>query len=202
MSKLIKPDLSDKRAELYYTKDAWLKQMTLVMGFQKEIAWHGVVTRLPDEGVNAYLVSDIVVYPQTVTSSYIDMDTEGYAEWLREHMDDERFYNMKMQGHSHVNMGVSPSGVDLRHQKMQLAKEPSDGFYIFIIQNKDLDYNIWIYDFRDNILFESEDVEILFEDGKSVTEPISEALYVLESSCAKNDINHHLYNETEAELCY
>ena len=39
-------------------------------------------------------------------------------------------------GHSHVNMGTSPSSVDLNHQEEILRMLGDNDFYIFMIWNK------------------------------------------------------------------
>ena len=91
------------------------------------------------------------------------MDTEKYALWLMENAEDERFNSLHMQGHSHVNMGVTPSSVDLNHQEEILNMLGDDDFYIFMIWNKSLTSNTKIYDMRKNILFENADVSVTYE---------------------------------------
>lgn len=151
-----------ERATLFFTVEAWMKMLMLVQEFSKEVAWHGVAYRLDTEGKNEYLISDILVYPQEVTGSTVEMDTAQYAVWLQENEEDERFYNIHMQGHSHVNMAPNPSSVDLNHQEEILAQLGDDDFYIFIIINKSCKRNIKIYDLQKNILFEDSDVDTEF----------------------------------------
>jgi hypothetical protein len=75
-----------------------------------------------------------------------------------------------MQGHSHVNMGVSPSGVDERHRQQILEQLEIDMFYIFMVWNKSLSVHTLIYDMQRNILYEDKDVEvrIIGEEGMDV----------------------------------
>ena len=53
----------DRKAKLYFTEVAYLKMLTLVREFDKEVAWHGIAHRKDDEA-DAYVISDILVYPQ------------------------------------------------------------------------------------------------------------------------------------------
>lgn len=148
----------ERKANVYFTSIAWAKMQKLVSHFNKEVAWHGVAFRGDDENKDDYYVTDILVYPQTVTASTVEMDENKYAQWVTEgDLKDERFYNLRMQGHSHVNMGVSPSGTDLDHQREILSQLSPNSFYIFLIINKKGEKNLKIYDMQKNILFENGD---------------------------------------------
>lgn len=157
--------IDKQKATVYFTAEAWTKMIMLLQGFSKEVAWHGVAHRLDTEGAHEYLIQDILVYPQEVTGSTVEMDTEKYAIWLQENDEDERFYNIHMQGHSHVNMSPNPSCVDLSHQEEILAQLGNEDFYIFMIYNKSFNRNIKIYDLQKNILFEDGDVDVKIYDS-------------------------------------
>lgn len=165
----------DEKATLYFTETAWIKMATLVSEFDKEVAWHGVAKRGDDKSKNEYIVSDIMVYPQEVTGSTVNTDQTKYQNWLYS-FDDDTFNNIRFQGHSHVNMGTTPSAVDLTHQNSILEQLNDEMFYIFIIINKKHDKTIKIYDLAKNMLFETKDVTIQFiDDGLGLREFISEA---------------------------
>lgn len=178
---------TNEKATVYFTAEAWMKMWLLIRDFSKEVAWHGVASRLEAEGKHEYLISDIVVYPQEVTGTTVEMDTEKYAQWLYEHFaaDDERFEHLYMQGHSHVNMGVTPSGTDLNHQREILADLKDDAFYIFMIYNKSMSRTIKIYDNLKNIMFEDKDISVGFygctenmdEFLKNAKEMVKERVY-------------------------
>lgn len=150
----------DRKATVYFTAEAWAKIVVLIDGFDKEVAWHGVAYRGEDEEENSYYITDIVVYPQEVSGTTVEMDTEKYAMWLAENAEDDRFNNIHMQGHSHVRMGTTPSGVDLTHQEEILNMLGDDDFYIFMIYNKSFERNCKVYDMKKNALFENGDVTI------------------------------------------
>lgn len=152
--------LGDRKAIVYFTAEAWAKMVMLIKEFDKEVAWHGIAKRADDETKDEYIITDIVVYPQEVTGATVEMDTEKYAVWLMENDEDERFSNIHMQGHSHVNMAPNPSSVDLTHQEEILNMLGDDDFYIFMIWNKSFTSNTKVYDMRKNVLFENADVTI------------------------------------------
>jgi len=119
---------------VWITPEAYNKMYALVTEFEDEVAWHGTVTR---DGKNEFTIEDVLIYPQEVTGSTVITDQKAYAEWLYE-FDSETFNKIRMQGHSHVNMGVTPSGVDNTHRQGILDQLEEGMFYIFMIWNKAL----------------------------------------------------------------
>jgi len=156
MPKPLKFHHENSRAAVLLSPQAYRKTVALVSEFSDEVAWHGSVTRSSD---NEFTIEDIFVYPQEVTSGTVNTDQVEYANWLHS-QDDELFNKLRMQGHSHVNMSVSPSGVDEQHRKQILAQLESDMFYIFMIWNKSLDFHTTIYDVSQNVLYEDKDIDV------------------------------------------
>lgn len=150
----------NRKAHVYFTEVAWMKMTALLREFTKEVAWHATAYRIPGDN-DEYLIKDIMVYPQTVTSATVDMDVEKYAQWIQDGVmaEDERFDHIRCQMHSHVNMGVSPSGTDIQHQEEILAQLGNDDFYIFMIWNKSLKVHMRIFDMQKNTLFETNDCD-------------------------------------------
>ena len=164
----------DRKATLNFTEIAWHKMQSLVREFDKEVAWHGIAKRSDDEE-DTYLITDILVYPQEVTGATVNTDQQEYEQWLME-LDDDTFNNLRMQGHSHVNMGTTPSSVDTTHQREILDRLDDDMFYIFLIWNKKNEKTIKIYDFKKNICFETADVDInVIEEENGIQAFIKEA---------------------------
>lgn len=155
-------------ATVFFTHEAWQKMQALIKGFNKEVAWHGLAYR-GEDGKDEYYITDILVYPQEVTGATVNTDQGKYQTWLMEHEDDV-FNNIRMQGHSHVNMGVTPSGVDNSLYERILEQLDDEMFYIFLIYNKKGDKTFKIYDLAKNILFETGDVtvKVLDDDADSV----------------------------------
>ena len=90
----------------------------------------------------------------------VNTDQKEYTQWLYA-QEDEVFNAIRMQGHSHVNMGTSPSSVDLTHQEEILNQLDDDMFYIFMIWNKRLEHTVKIYDLASNTLYEDADIDLV-----------------------------------------
>ncbi len=163
----------DRKASLTFTEIAWLKMQALIQEFSTEIAWHGIVYRLDND---EYLVDDIVVFPQLVSGATVDRDIEAWAKWNMT-LDDETFTNMKMHGHSHVNMGVTPSSTDTNFYNTEILPElGEDSFYVFVIWNKRNDHTVKIYDYAKNIFFDDKDVDVyIMNDGLGVRDIVADA---------------------------
>lgn len=152
-------------ATVFFKSEAWQKMQALIKGFDKEVAWHGIAYRGEDSNKDEYFITDILVYPQEVTGSTVTTDQEKYQSWLMSH-EDEVFNNIRMQGHSHVNMSTSPSGVDTSLYERILEQLDDDMFYIFLIYNKRGEKTFKIYDLAKNVLFETGDVTVVVQaDG-------------------------------------
>lgn len=147
-------DSVDRKATLYFMPEAYTKMVMLVRNFDKEVAWHGTAIRGDGDD---YFVTDIIVYPQEVTGTTVTTDQVEYEKWLLG-LDDDVFNSLRFQGHSHVNMSVSPSGVDTADQAKIVEQLKDDMFYIFFIMNKDFKAYAKIYDMQKNIMFEDKDI--------------------------------------------
>lgn len=163
----------DKKAKVYVSEIAWLKMWTLISEFEKEVAWHGTAVR--GENPGEYYIKDILVYPQEVTGATVTTDQQKYEQWLKD-LDDDTFNNLCFQGHSHVNMGTTPSAVDTALYDGILQQLDSDKFYIFMIWNKRREHTVKIYDYRDNVLYENNDTTVsIVEDGTGIEKFVKEA---------------------------
>lgn len=152
-------------ATVFFTRLAWSKMQALIQDTDKEIAWHGLAYR-GEDGKDEYFITDILVYPQEVTGSTVTTDQEKYQMWLMGQEDDV-FNNIRMQGHSHVNFGTTPSSVDNSLYDRILEQLDDSMFYIFLIYNKRGDKTFKIYDLAKNVLFETSDVTVKILDDAS-----------------------------------
>ena len=146
--------------EIRFTDEAYDKMMALVNHFSTEIAWHGLVNRIDATHFEIY---DIMVYPQTVTGANVETDQAKYQMWLMDpdiHSDEE-FSHIRMQGHSHVNMATSPSGVDLSNQERMLDTFSADDYFIFLIWNKREEFSARVYDMKANVMYDEKDIKMV-----------------------------------------
>lgn len=150
----------EEKAKVKILPEAGKKLKSLVKACDKEIAWHGTVERSPDND-REFLITDILVFPQKVSAAtVVTDDTEYSLNWLYnangEGITDEQFSKLRYHGHSHVNMGVFPSGTDTTYQQNLL--ENAEDFYIFSIHNKSGAVWTHIYDVTNNVIYENVDV--------------------------------------------
>lgn len=149
----------DQKALVHIESLAWNKMWLLINSFNYEVAWHGIACKVSPE---KYIIKDIIVYPQTVTGATVSTDQNEYEKWLMS-LDDDEFNNLRFQGHSHVNMDVSPSSVDLSHQESILSQLGDKDFYIFAIFNKKGEFDMKIYDMEENTLYEKKDIVLEYD---------------------------------------
>lgn len=148
----------DQKPTIMVSVVADRKMRALVQQCDKEIGWHGTVRYEAD--INTYVIEDIFVFPQEITGTTVQSIDEVYGLWLME-LSDEDFNKLRMHGHSHVNMGTSPSGVDTAYQETLIDRVQD--FYIFIILNKRDDYYVCLFDVANNYMYEKND---LFYDAE------------------------------------
>lgn len=169
-SRSLKPYLKgdDSKATIYFLPDVYLKTMHLIKNTTTEVGWHHTVEKLSD---NDYLIKDILLFPQLVTGVTVTPDAEEYAKWLMT-IDDETFSELRGHGHSHVKMGVSPSGVDEDYRQDMITNMNGNDFYIFYIANQTNKFHYEIYDFSSNAIYENKDIDIKFltSDREDLTE--------------------------------
>lgn len=144
---LIDAKLTLKRPRIIFEASAFDKMRALVRECDKEIAWHGVV-RQED---NVFIVEDILLYPQRITSTTVEAEEDKYSQWMV-NLDDETHSKLRLQGHSHVNMGVIPSGIDEKYYDELM--DHTEDYYIVMILNKKHEYMLRLYDIPNNVIFE------------------------------------------------
>ena len=169
------PDVEDPT--IYITPTAYIKMRTLVEETDVEIAWHGVVHKQDRN----FVITDILVYPQKITSVTVESDDDLYPNWCME-LPDEVLNNMRFQGHSHVNMGVTPSGVDEEYYTRLLTQVHD--YYIIMVTNKHEAMTLRLYDVENNILYSDLDLNISREMLQK-----SKVLHEIEENLEKKIVN-------------
>ena len=141
---------------LFYTAKAKAIIDYLVQMSPQEIGWLGTVQTLQ----NGYLVDRIYVPKQQVTQTETDID-EGAMAALAEELfgagiDPSCLFYW---GHSHVNMGVSPSGQDERQVREYLDSCP---IFIREIRNKRGEVKVDIYDREERVVHQCVQTAVVY----------------------------------------
>lgn len=161
-----------QHAKLVFTTKAWIKIMGLVCTFATEVQWHGLVERQSDD---VWKVTDIVTFPHQAYCAAVISEQKEYEDWISS-LDDETFSKVKLHGHSHVNMGVYPSGfygeiidgnTDESYRARIVSSLPDtnedSNYYIFVIFNKKQEISARIYDKKKKIIYDTSCNTIDFE---------------------------------------
>ena len=151
------PEESFDRPVIEFTPEAWIKTVGLVATTSSEIAWHGIVNRIDDLH---FVVEDIVMFPQSVTAATVTVDQEEKMKWFCDTFKGADRNKVRLHGHSHVDMGTTPSGTDMNSRSF-IKEMVNDQYYIFMIINKSYSMNITLYDMKTNGIYEKEDMDIV-----------------------------------------
>lgn len=109
---------------------ALYKMQAYIENCDKEIAWLGDVVRTAD---GDYYCREVYLLHQDVASATAELQPKDLVVFAEE-IGMDNMENIKMWGHSHVNMGTSPSGQDVT--QMELFRNNGFPWYIRVIANK------------------------------------------------------------------
>ena len=188
--------------KIYITTEAYCKMRKLVDDTRTEIGWYGTVTKVP--GLNStYVIEDILVYPQKVTGATCEQDEDRMFEFEMS-LTTEQVNAKRFHGHSHVNMGVTPSGVDESFYQDILTQV--EDYFIICITNKSNQYTVRFYDVQNNILYTDLKIDILNDEGTSLDHWYEETKKCLKEPVARVSANiervssptiDRLFNDTD-----
>lgn len=133
----------DNRYELYILPQARQKMEIYCDLAEGEIGWLAFVEKF-DTG---FLITDCALLKQEVHSTTTEITPEGLLEFWNS-TPVERQSQIKLWGHSHVNMSPTPSGQD--NSQMDYFKD-GNPWFIRLITNKKREYYIDIYDYANGI---------------------------------------------------
>lgn len=153
-TEIIKVREPDLEPMIWVAPIALDKMALYVQGCNKEIGWLGKVQR---EDM-AFIIHDVYLFKQQVHATTCEISPEGLSDFAMEVLttDPENgmdiVNNLRLWGHSHVNMGVSPSGQD--NTQVEGFKE-NNPFFVRVIANKSGEMEFAIYDFENAITYKN-----------------------------------------------
>ena len=167
-----------KKPTLYITADAYTTMYELVKQSSVEIQWHMMVTRNLEDQI--YTIYDVLLFPQTNSGTSTTSDQNEFAAWQMALIQNIDFpiEELRGHGHSHVNMNVYSSGIDDAYQTELITKVEDGDFYIFLVLNKKMEMYALIYDFAQQMIFETKDIDIkiLTKEGIDIKEWCTEQI--------------------------
>lgn len=147
---------------VYISPLAITKMAKIVDHCKDEVGWLGSATKLSDA---IFFIDDVFMFEQEVNATTCEITPEGLAKFGTEILSMENgsnIYNsIRVWGHSHVNMGVTPSGQD-DDQVKEFAGE--NDWFIRIIANKKGKIKIDVFDYERNLAYISVDWEVFLGD--------------------------------------
>ena len=154
--------MQSKQPKIYINNYAFNKIFEYVNGIDKEIGWLGTVIR---DGLN-FFIDDVFLFKQEVHSTTTEITPEGLNEFAMELMSEqngiETWNNMKLWGHSHVNMGTNPSGQD--DKQIETFESCGYDFFIRMICNKKGSMRLDLYDYTTGIIYEELNYTIYYSE--------------------------------------
>ena len=164
-----------------------------------EIGWLGTSRRVG----NVFYIDDVFLFRQEVHATTTEITTEGLNEFAMDLLYEENgveiWNNMKVWGHSHVNMPTSPSGQD--DKQIEVFAENAEDFFIRIIANKSGDFRIDLYDFTTGVIYEKLPYEINYGADTEIIESLYRKIAEIEEMiCARIDPSEELINSIKSEI--
>ena len=152
--------------KVYIYNEALCKMNEYINQSKLEIGWLGCAKR---HG-NNYVITDVFLFKQEVHSATTEITTEGLSEFAMELMkhDEENgieiWNNLRVWGHSHVNMATSPSGQD--EKQIDVFMENDNDFFIRLIGNKHGSLRIDVYDFKLGVQYSELEYDVVYDEEK------------------------------------
>ena len=165
----------------------------------KEIGWLGTVVK--ENGM--YNILDVYLFKQEVHETTTEITTDGLNEFAMEILSQEDgmeiWNNMKMWGHSHVNMSTSPSVQD--DNQMDLFTQNANDFFIRIIANKKDEFRIDIWDYEKGVIYEKLNYIIDYGKDAELIQELQMKIFKLQSIIDdKTNVKKEMIDEVAKEI--
>lgn len=168
----------------YFSLEAMEKMRIIVDACPEEVSWLGTVDAVEGD----FMVTDIFLLEQEVGPAHTEMSTSGLEKLTLQLLQlpngAELVNKLKFWGHSHVNMGTTPSSTD--RETVDLWEKNGHDFMIRAIVNKSPRMQLSVFDFKLSLCFNDSPWEVLAEENpelqKSVLDEMKEKVKPPETS--------------------
>lgn len=191
----------ENRVPSVYISETALNKMAIYVDEapgQDEIGWLGTAYRENNE----FFIEDVFLFKQEVHGTTTEITTEGLNDFAQELLmlpnGVDIWNNIKMWGHSHVNMGISPSGQD--NSQMEAFSNIGHDFFIRLICNKKGELAVDVYLYDEGLEFHNAPWVIQHEAEDTVADLIYSEMDELETKLVelKNELNKHQEAKVDA----
>lgn len=131
---------------LQFTPEVMAEMSIYIEECDVEIGWLGNIVKVDDK---TYLCDELYLPDQDVGAATTEIQPEDLVKLAMQLDDDTKLETMKLWGHSHAEMSVSPSGQD--DKQIGVFRDSGLDVFFRIIANKRGDLDITFYDFKRNI---------------------------------------------------
>jgi len=139
--------------EIIFNPDALIKMGIYTAECEDEVGWLG--TAYKDNNKNIIYINDVFLFDQETHSTTTEISSEGLSSFGEELLATDSgldtWNNLKVWGHSHVNMATSPSGQD--DEQMETFLNTKHDWFIRIITNKKSEMRVDLYYFDQGIIY-------------------------------------------------
>lgn len=154
--------LGNKIPEIRIDINAYNKIMEATNICDNEIALLGCVKKEN----NAYIIYDAIIIEQQVHSTTAEITEEGLSKLALELVAEEngiqKWNDIKVWYHSHVNMSTTPSGQD--EKQMDLFIQNNEDYFIRMIGNKKEELKIDLYSIENGVIYEDIPFKMQYEE--------------------------------------
>ena len=152
--------LEQKAPTIRIDYDALLKMNAYVENCETEVGWLGRV-----EVVHGILfITEVYLFEQEVNGTTTEISPDGLQDFAEELMSEpdgmKKWNEIRLWGHSHVNMSTHPSYQD-DEQMLEFVKT-GHSFFLRLIANKKGEVRIDYYDFDKKICYQNAEWEISY----------------------------------------
>ena len=171
--------------KVIFSSDSLIKMKIYVDEVDDEVGWLSTVIRKGNE----FFVHDVYLFEQDVHGATTEITPEGLSDFAEKILLEENgvdiWNNMKLWGHSHVNMGVTPSSQD--EEQIEELKKNSD-FFIRVIANKKGDMKVDIM--LDDMFFKNVEIDEFNPEKIKLYKLIEEASQAIEKIDTELEAKH------------
>jgi hypothetical protein len=167
--------------EVFVTQKALTQMKAYTDNCSDEIGWLGTAVKTDK---TTYVVEEMFLFKQEVHATTTEINPEGLQEFAEELLQVDGgmdvWNNIKVWGHSHVNMETFASGQD--DLQMNVFSNVGHDWFIRIITNKKGSLKLDLYNYETGVVFKDMDWQVLYtQQEQNIMQQINDLYAQLDS---------------------